>query len=184
MRTLIPISGYAWFASEFVDAEGPQLLPLRLAPYYLGEATKVVNNALSVSTQYSDIRLWLCLMHDCLNAAGLGAERSDYTREGVLDYVSRNLERITSLLSYLDRKWRNDRHLPSTLPPPDENEPTDEVLKCDASLWSFDEWEDIQRLMDDLLHGALKRGYIMPVPIVNPKGFTRDPDGLCLHPSE
>jgi hypothetical protein len=184
VRALIRISGYDWFASEFVDAEGPRLLPLRLNPYYLGEATKVVNNALSVSTQYSDIRLWLCLMHDCLNAAGLGAERSDVTREGVLDYASRNLERLASLLSHLDRKWRNDRHLPSTLPPPDEDEPTDEVLRCDASLWSSDEWEYMQCLIDDLLHGALKRGYIMPVPIVNPKCFTRDPDGLCLHPIE
>ena len=184
MRTLIPISGYAWFASEFVDAEGPQLLPLRLGPYYLEEATKVVNNALSVSIQYSDIRLWLCLMHDCLNAAGLGAERSDNTRRRVLLYARSNLERLASLLSYLDKKWRNDRHLPSTLPPPDEDEPTDEVLKCDASLWSSDEWEDMQRFMDDLLHGALKRGYIMPVTIMDPKCIARDPDGLCVHPRE
>lgn len=151
---------------------------------YLEEATNVVYKALSVSTTYGDIRLWLCLMHDCLNAVGIGAQRSYDTRKRVLDYARENLERLASLLNHLDRKWRSDRHLPSTLSPPDEDKPTDEVLKCDASLWSSEEWEDVQNLMDDLLQGALKRGYIIPVPFVDSKCFARDPDGLCVHPRE
>jgi hypothetical protein len=183
-QILVSISGYDWFTSEFVDAEGPQLLPLRLAPLYLEEATNVVYKALSVSTTNHDIRLWLHLVYDCLNAVGLGAERSLGTRERVLDYARGNLNRVASLLGHLDRKWRSDRHLPLTSTPPDEDKPTDEVMKCDASQWSSDEWEDVQSLMDDLLHGALKRGYIIPVPSMDSKFFARDPDGLCVHPIE
>jgi hypothetical protein len=157
LKTLVSISGYAWFASEFSRADGPQFLPLRLEPLYLEEVADVITKALSVAHTYKEVLQWISLAYHCLWSVGLGLQGSK------------------------DQKWNHDRRLESNWTPEAGEASMEAVFKCDAGHWSAAEWETIEDLTQPLVSGGLQRGYIMPAPSAEIKRFSRDPDGLCSY---
>lgn len=181
MRTLVPVSEYAWFASEFTIADGPRLLPLRIEPLYLEEVADIVTKALSVSQTYKDIHQWLSLAYYCLWSVGIALQGSTSQRARMLAYAEEPLDELSSLITLLSQKWHHDRQYRSIWTPETGETPTKEVLKCDAGIWSSNEWEIIEQLTQELVSGGLQRGYIMPAPSAESGRFSRDPDGLCSY---
>lgn len=182
MRTLVPISGYNWFASEFTIAEGPRLLPLRLEPLYLEEVSDVITNALSVAQTYKDIYQWLSLAYHCLCSVGIVLQGSTSRKARMMLYAEESLDKLSTLITQLNKKWHHDRQYLSKWTPEAGQTPEKEVMKCDAGMWSSTEWENIDDLTQELVSGGLRRGYIMPAPSAESGRFFRDPDGLCSYP--
>jgi hypothetical protein len=91
------------------------------------------------------------------------------------------LKKLSSLITRLNQKWYHDRQLQSNWTPETGEAPMEQVLRCDAGLWSSAEWEAVEYLTEKLVSGGLQRGYIMPAPSAENGRFSRDPDGLCSY---
>jgi len=181
LKTLASISGYAWFASEFSTADGPQFLPLRLEPLYLEEVADVITKALSAAHTYKEVLQWISLAYHCLWSVGLGLQGSYEQKSSMMSYAKDSLESLSTLITCLNQKWHHDMRLESNWTPEAGEASMEAVFKCDAGHWSAAEWETIEDLTQALVSGGLQRGYIMPAPSAEIKRFSRDPDGLCSY---
>jgi hypothetical protein len=139
----------------------------------------MIIRAISASTTYPDIHLWLTLFIDCLISVGTGLEKLE--SEGT-EALKLKLLRLVRLIDGMTAQRRTDNLEPESTADSREAA-TENVLKCDASLWSPEEWDKVQYLMEWLSSIGLRRGYISfdRTSSERLEHFARDPDGLCPH---
>jgi hypothetical protein len=195
LRILVPISQYSCFPSEFTKADGPQLLPPLISRLHLEEVTEMIIRALSASKTYLDICLWLTLFIDCLISVGTGLKSG---KTEALIWSKPNLLHLVPLVDNMAEQRGKNRQLSNSgsepksttrSTPSNTEAATKEALKCDASLWSPKEWDDVQYLMERLTSVGLRRGYVIFDRLISGyvsferlEPLARDPDGLCSHP--
>jgi hypothetical protein len=179
LRVLVPISRCSCFTSEFTRAEGHRLLPHLISPLHLEATAEMIITAISASRTYLEIRLWLTLFINCLISVGTGLEKMESEKTEAL---KPNLLRLARLIDSM-KEQRHENNSESKNTVGEREAVTKENLKCDASLWSPEEWSEVQYLIERLNSVGLPCGYISFDSISFKKldRFARDPDGLCPH---